>query len=404
MLKNSTVFILSNSKYDGLFESTSYTVAKHLAKHNQVFYIEYPATFKDYYRLKSTPEFIKKKSFYKNSSDGLLKTDIPNLEILLTPLLLSINFLPEGILYRLLLNYNENLIANRIKKVVEKYQIKEFVFVNSFNIYYPNIGKLIPSSLNVYHCVDPLIVGFDMKHGIKSEKIILNDSDLVICTSKQLYLEKKEVHPHTYFVPNAADITHSEIARLAKTKVHPKLLDIKKPVIGYFGNIERRMDYPLLEKLFKTNQDKSFVLVGPFQEESIPGWWHQTSHIHLIGRLPFNDMPSILKGFDVAIIPFKKDEVSNTIFPLKLFEYLGSGKPVVISDFNEDLKEFTHDTVPFCKDAEEFTLSINEALNHDNEEKVKARIAVAEENTWERRMKEFSNLLSEYLNKKKSSH
>nr|MBC7612620.1 glycosyltransferase family 1 protein [Pseudopedobacter sp.] len=287
MLKNSVVFILSNSKYDGLFESTSYTVAKHLAKHNRVFYIEYPATFKDYYQLKDTPEFIKKNPFYKKSSDGLLKTEIPNLEILLTPLLLSINFLPEGILYRLLLNYNEYLIANRIKKVLEKYQIKEFVFINSFNIYYPNIGKLIPSSLNVYHCVDPLIVGFDMKHGVKSEKIILSDSDLVICTSKQLYLEKKTFHPDTYFVPNAADISHSETARLAETMVHPKLINIKKPIIGYFGNIERRMDYPLLEKLFKANPDKNFVFVGPYHEESIPDWWYQTSNVHLIGRLPF---------------------------------------------------------------------------------------------------------------------
>nr|MBC7613292.1 glycosyltransferase [Pseudopedobacter sp.] len=162
-------------------------------------------------------------------------------------------------------------------------------------------------------------------------------------------------------------------------------------------------DYPLLEKLFKANPDKNFVFVGPYHEESIPDWWYQTSNVHLIGRLPFEDLPSVLKGFDVAIIPFKKDEVSNTIFPLKLFEYLGSGKPVVISNFNKDLKEFTHDTVPFCIDAEDFTLNITEALNHDNEDKVKARIAVAEENTWERRMKEFSNLLSEYLNKKKSS-
>ena len=175
MLKNSVVFILSNSKYDGLFESTSYTAAQHLAKDNQVFYIEYPATFKDYYQLRNTPEFIKKKPFYKKSSDGLLETEISNLKILITPLLLSINFLPEGILYRLLLNYNEKLIANRIKKIIAKHQIKEFVFINSFNIYYPNIGKLIPSNLNVYHCVDPLIVGFDMKHGIKSEKIILNE-------------------------------------------------------------------------------------------------------------------------------------------------------------------------------------------------------------------------------------
>lgn len=397
MLKNTVIFILSNAKYDGPFESTSYTVAKHLAKQNKVYYIEYPATLKDYYQLKNTPDFIKKRELYKRDSDGLLATETSGLKILITPLLLSINFLPEGFIYRLILKYNENLIANRIKKVLKKEGINEFIFINSFNIYYPNIGKLIPSTLNVYHCVDPLIVGFDMKHGVKSEKIILEDSDLVICTSKQLYLEKKEVHPHTYFVPNAADISHSQKARDANLDIHPKLLLIKKPIIGYFGNIERRMDYPLLEKLFKANPDKSFVMVGPITEEFIPEWWYNTSNIYLVGRVPFSDMPAILKGFDVAIIPFKKDEVSSTIFPLKLFEYLGSGKPVVSTNFNPDLKEFTKDTVPYCSDETEFTEALNDALLNDNEAKIEARIKVAEENTWEIRMKEFADLLSKYL-------
>ncbi|MEO6729197.1 MAG: glycosyltransferase [Candidatus Dojkabacteria bacterium] len=397
MLKNTTIFILSNAKYDGPFESTSYTAAKYLAQENKVYYIEYPATLKDYYKLKGTPDFIKKKAFYKRNSDGLLNTEIPGLKILLTPLLLSINFLPEGFIYRLLLKFNENLIANRIKKVVKKEQIDEFIFINSFNIYYPNIGKLIPSTLNVYHCVDPLIVGFDIKHGTKSEKIILKYSDLVICTSKQLYLEKKDIHPHTYFVPNAADISHSEKARDLNLKIHPKLLSIKKPVIGYFGNIERRMDYPLLAQLFKSNPDKSFVMVGPVTEAFIPEWWYKTSNVHLIGRVPFNDMPAILKGFDVAIIPFKKDEVSSTIFPLKLFEYLGSGKPVVCTNFNADLKEFTKDTVPYCDNETEFTIALNDSLLNDNEDKVIARIRIAEENTWEIRLKEFADLLSKYL-------
>lgn len=400
MLKNSTIFILSNAKYDGQFESTSYTIAKHLAKDNQVFYIEYPATQKDYLKHKSDPSFIKKKPFYNKNSDGILGTENTNLHILITPLLLSINFLPEGFLYRLLLKYNEALIANRIKKVLKKYKIEEFIFINSFNIYYPNIAKLIPSSLNVYHCVDPLIVGFDIRHGIKSEKIILDNSDLVICTSKQLYIEKQLQHSKTYFVPNAADISHSEKARFNETPIHPLLKHIQKPIIGYFGNIERRMDYDLLEKVFDTNTDKNFVFVGPVNDDLLPTSWYKKSNVHFLGRVPFAEMPSILKGFDVAIIPFKKDEVSSTIFPLKLFEYLGSGVPVVSTNFNEDLKDFTQNAVSYCANADELSKALTDAIENETIERKNERIKIAEENTWERRAKEFSDILEKSLKEK----
>ena len=400
MLKNSTIFILSNAKYDDEFQSTSYTIAKHLAIDNQVFYIEYPATQKDYLKHKNETSFIKKKPFYQKSSDGILNTENHNLHILITPLLLSINFLSEGFLYRFLLKYNEVLIANRIKKVLKKFKINEFIFINSFNIYYPNIAKLIPSSLNVYHCVDPLIVGFDRKHGIKSEKIILENSDLVICTSKQLYLEKQQQHPKTYFVPNAADISHSEKARDIHTNIHPLLKEIVKPVVGYFGNIERRMDYELLEKVFDKNPDKNFVFVGPVNDDLLPQTWHKKSNVYLLGKMSFEEMPSILKGFDVAIIPFKKDAVSNTIFPLKLFEYLGSGVPVVSTNFNEDLKDFTKQTVNFCATADEFSNALNDAIENESMIRKNERIKIAEENTWEKRSKEFSDLLENSLAKK----
>ena len=132
MLKNSVVFILSNAKYDAPIESTGYTIAKHLAKYNQVFYVEYPATIKDYYQFKQSPEFAKKKALYGKRSSGILDTENPNLKIVITRLLLSINFLPEGLLYRTMLSYNENRIVRRIKNVIRLFGINDFIFINNY--------------------------------------------------------------------------------------------------------------------------------------------------------------------------------------------------------------------------------------------------------------------------------
>jgi len=393
-LSNQYIFILGTTKFDHHYESTSFTVAKYLAQNNYVFYVENPFTWKDYFKQKGTIEFERRKEFFNSTSNGIISTEIPNLKILITPPLLSINFLPEGVIYRSLLKINEAIISKRIKRVIKDQNIKNYIYINSFNFHYPNVAESLDPILKVYHCVDPLIVPFDKRHGIISEQTLVKKSDVVICTSKQLYTEKVLLNQNTHFVPNAADISHSSKALDPLLPIHSSLTGIKKPVIGYFGNIERRLDFDLIKEIADRNPDKSFVFAGPIVPEFIPQWFSKTANIFTTGRLPYDQLPALLKGFDIALIPFKKDEVSATIFPLKLFEYLGAGKPVIATDFNPDLEEFTNGTVRFCSNHEAFSRAINEELETDSPEKVKIRIEVANNNTWTRRVDEFAEILS----------
>jgi len=174
---------------------------------------------------------------------------------------------------------------------------------------------------------------------------------------------------------------------------------VPKPVIGYFGNIERRIDFNMLKAVFEQNPDKNFVFVGPMLKEYVPEWFFKVPNVYLKGAVPYSEMPAVVKGFDVGIIPFKKDEGSNKIFPLKLFEYMGAGKPVVATDFNTDLEEFTKGTVDYCATADAFTAALNKALADDEASRNK-RLELAAENTWEPRMKQMDDLLEEYFQKK----
>jgi teichuronic acid biosynthesis glycosyltransferase TuaH len=393
--KSKCIFIFGYGRFDQQFESVSFILAREFAKNNnKVYYIDYPFTTKDALRAKGSESYEARKKAFKRINNGILETDIPNLKIVVVPPLWSLHFLPEGKLYRILLRFNEKTIAKTINQIVEKEKIENFIYINSWVFHYPNVSKYIKSTLRIYHCIDPLVMDYDKKHGILSEQELIKNSDMVICTSKKLQEEKKKFHPKTHFVSNAADIKHSILATNKNLPVHKAVSQFKKPVIGYFGSIEKRIDYEMMKDVIEKNKDKNFVFAGPVAKEWVPASFLELENVHFIGRIPYDEMPSVLKCFDVAIIPFRKYEDSSTVFPMKLFEYLGAGKPVVSTDFNPDLENFTNDLVAYCSNAEEFSAAINKALKKDNEFLQQERIELASNHTWESRAAAIEELIT----------
>ncbi|PWJ56791.1 glycosyltransferase involved in cell wall biosynthesis [Dyadobacter jejuensis] len=389
-LNDKNILILGLPRFDSELESTNYTSAKILARNNRVIYVENPHTLRDYWSERHSSKMKRRKGYLSLWSTEVMPTDIPNLSIVIPPVLLSINFLPEGLLYRLALWVNEFLLGWKLNRILKKQNFASYFYINSFNFHYPTLTRYLKPVLKVYHCLDPLIVAFDRRHGLLSERELIVGSDLVICSSRSLYEEKRLLNPHCTFIPNAADIRHSIRSLDDRMPIHPLYASITGPVVGYFGAIERRIDYPLLEATAKQLPDITFLLVGPVQQEYVPDSLVQCPNIIFYGPVPYSELPSVLKGFDVAIIPFKKDEVSRTIFPLKLFEYLGAGKPVVCTDFNLDLAEFSMDTVAYCSTVPTFVAAIRNAASDKSPDSVKKRIDVARNNTWDRRVDEMS--------------
>lgn len=399
-LKGQNIVFFSLFRFDADIESSAYTIASLLAADNQVFYVDNPVTLRDWWQGRRSDFIQKRRRFFSWFSKEEIATPVPGLKVIIPPVVLSIHFLQEGWLYRKLLAFNEWMIRRRIRRVLYSRGITDFIYINGFNFHYPGVQKGLSHQLSVYYCLDPVAGDFDGRHGLISEPILIRNSDLVICSSKRLYQDKRLLNKQTFLVPNAADVEHSSKALLLELPVSAKVAHVSRPVIGYFGSIEHRFDFDLMYRVAILNPGYSFVLAGPVFTHDVQGL-DQLPNVHFIGKVPYSEMPSVIKGFDVAIIPFRKSEMSATIFPLKLFEYLGAGKPVVITDFNEDLKEYTADLVEMCNSAEEFSGALQRAIISDNPDFIHRRTELAALHTWHQRAETFGNLLANALSHRK---
>ncbi|MFQ6060672.1 MAG: glycosyltransferase, partial [Thermoplasmata archaeon] len=117
-------------------------------------------------------------------------------------------------------------------------------------------------------------------------------------------------------------------------------------------------------------------------------------NIHFLGKRPYEQLPSYLRGIDVCIIPFEVNEITLSVDPIKIYEYLAAGKPVV-STFLPELQKFG-DRVRIAKNREDFENQIREALREDGA-LVSKRIDLARSNTWEERARRISQIIDELL-------
>jgi len=394
-----TIVMTSMSRWDGEFSSASWSLAKTFAQNQKVIYVDYPFTLLDYMKERKKPSVVARKKALIKGTESLkpLTQFSPLLYTLCPPLMLPINWLPSGKLYNYFSKWNDRRLAGAIKKAIKALNEEDFIFFNSFNPLY--ISKL-PSNFKplafVYQSRDNIraLEPYLRKHGAGKEIEAVKNADLSLVTSRMLQkdLESLSGKKVAYF-PNAADFDLFKTAYDEVVKIPEDLKDIPRPIIGYTGNICHRLDYNLIESICKANPDKSVVMVGPRNHQG-----HTQIDLDKIPNLFFTgpkkieQLPQYLAHFQLLILPFLCNEVTKSIYPLKINEYLASGKPIVATPFSEDIQSF-HPLISLEKIPANFNEAIQKELNTDSDQKAKSRYLEASKNTWKGRVKLFWQLL-----------
>jgi glycosyltransferase involved in cell wall biosynthesis len=234
----------------------------------------------------------------------------------------------------------------------------------------------------VYDCMDEL----SKFHGappaiIEREARLLQIADVVFIGGQRLFESKSRFHKNCHFYGCGVDAEHFGKARVEAIRVPDDVKALPKPVIGFFGVVDERMDYALVAKLAEANPGWSVVIIGPatkVDDETIP----RRANLHWLGGKDYAQLPAYCKAFDVCIMPFELNAATEYINPTKALEYMATGRNIVSSAVPDVVRNFGS-VVKIANSHEEFITLCRELVREPDREAIVNGLEMARGNSWE---------------------
>jgi len=228
---------------------------------------------------------------------------------------------------------------------------------------------------------------------------LIQIAELILATSVPLFQEVLRDRSDAILCPNGVDYAHFAMNNNTRVnppaEIAPLLLD-GSPIIGYSGALARWFDYDLLETTASLRSDLQFLLIGPDFDNSMPAKLLELPNLTWLGPKPYPILPGYMHFFDVAMIPFSVNDLTHAVSPLKLFEYMAAGKPVVITPMEESMR---YPGVLVAQDSQEFSARLDEALElRADQDYLQTIQKVANENTWQVRAQQIKQALVDESN------
>ena len=259
------------------------------------------------------------------------------------------------------------------------------------------LAKRLGERLTVYYCIDDYAAypGMDPKAIQALDDHLTRTADVVFVAPAALIEPKRGLNSNVHAAPHGVDFDLFAKASEPMTEPAEKTLALKHPVIGYFGTIGEWMDYDLVKHLATSRPDWTFLFVG-FAATDV-GVLRECPNIVLPGSQPYEDLPRWAKAFDVAIYPPRVNRQVKHSNPLKLREYLATGKPVVAVTTPETAR--FGDVVALADTPEAFLAAVERALLEDTPEAARKRMDSVKGLSWDARFRETVSVVESLLSR-----
>ncbi|MEW6770607.1 MAG: glycosyltransferase [Bacillota bacterium] len=372
-LKNQEIVCLSSVDWEPLWTRKQQVMSR-LDPSNRILYVEPAATlispFKD-------PSFWRKWRPW----GWWAGRPRPNIHVFHPPVVLPFGNLHPGVG-----RINQHWLALWIRRAMRRLGMKRPVLWT----YLPGtavVARLLEHKLLVYDCVD--------EHGAyrglvnskavwEMEQDLLELADVTFVTAPGLYERRRAHSRRIYYLPNAADVAHFNKACDPEMPVPEEIERLPRPRLCFVGVIQEWVDTELLAYVARERPEWTLVLIGPVAPGVGLHGLDRLGNVFFAGRKPKEELPNYLKGCDVCLNVFRASDLTANVSPLKFYEYLASGRPVVSTDMPA-VREFA-DVVAVAADAPGFVAAVERTLAGENPARQEERLARAREHSWEARV------------------
>jgi glycosyltransferase involved in cell wall biosynthesis len=248
----------------------------------------------------------------------------------------------------------------------------------------------------VFHCVDEIKAQPNMPADEleQAERELVSRSDICFVTAPHLLETRRTWNSNTHYFSNVADFSHFRSSVQESVEIPDDLKQISEPRIGFVGALSTyKVDFTLITEMARQHPEWSIVLIGKVGEgerNTDVSILRAHPNIHLLGPRAYGDLPRYLKGLDVAILPCQLNDYTRAMFPMKFFEYLAAGRPVVSTNLHA-LQDYGH-VAKLAQDSNEFIEGVAAALRGEGAT-LDARLEVAREQTYEARTEKMLELI-----------